>query len=114
MFQWLTELVRPYSVDDLIEEIAPGHRDRMAREDERRQERNKRWHEMEVRALQKAHLEQELEEAEWILDYEKRLAKLQKKTRAQRSKAEQAGSNTDRLRKLEHHLAGLRRNISRD
>jgi hypothetical protein len=111
MFQWFTGLVRPYSVDDLMEEIVPGHRDRMAHEDERRHEEYKRWHEMEVRTLRKAHLEQELQDAKWILRYEKRLAKLQKKTRAQRSKAGQAGINTDRLRKLEHHLAGLRRSL---
>jgi hypothetical protein len=50
--------------------------------------------------------------AGWILDYEKRLEKLQAKATAQRSKAGQAGANTERLRKLEHHLAGLRRGIS--
>jgi hypothetical protein len=48
----------------------------------------------------KHHLEMELQNAEWILDYEKRLAKLQKKTAAQRSKAEHAGVNTERLRRL--------------
>jgi hypothetical protein len=56
-------------------------------------------------------LAQRLDDAEWILDYEKRLAKLQKKTAAQRLKAGQAGINTDRLRKLEHHLAALRRSL---
>jgi hypothetical protein len=56
-------------------------------------------------------LEQKLDDAEWILEYEKRLAKLQKKTAAQRSKAEQTGINTERLRRLEHHLAGLRRSL---
>jgi hypothetical protein len=53
----------------------------------------------------------EIQNAEWILAYEKRLAKLQKKTAAQRLKAEQAGINPDRLRRLEHHLAGLRRSL---
>jgi hypothetical protein len=59
-------------------------------------------------------LERELDNAEWILDYEKRLINLQKKTAAQRSDTEQAGINTERLRKLEHHLTGLRRNLSLD
>jgi hypothetical protein len=56
-------------------------------------------------------LEMELQNAEWILEYERRLAALQKKTAAQRSKAAQAGVNTERLRRLEHHLAGLRRSL---
>jgi hypothetical protein len=60
----------------------------------------------------KERLNRELANAEWILAYEKRLIKLRKKAAAQRSRAEQAGVNTERLRKLEHHLAGLRRNIS--
>jgi hypothetical protein len=56
-------------------------------------------------------LAQQLDDAEWILNYEKRLVALQKKTATQRSKATRAGINTDRLRKLEHHLAGLRRSL---
>jgi hypothetical protein len=60
----------------------------------------------------KGRLNRELANAEWILAYEKRLIGLQKKTAAQRSRAEQAGANTERLRRLEHHLAGLRRNLS--
>jgi hypothetical protein len=59
----------------------------------------------------KEQLNRELENAEWILNYAKRLAKLQKKTAAQRSKAEHAGINTDRLQKVERHLAGLRRSL---
>jgi hypothetical protein len=64
MFQWLTGLVRPYSVEDLIEEIVPGHRDRMTRLVERHDERDKEWHEKEILTLQKARLEQELEDAD--------------------------------------------------
>jgi hypothetical protein len=59
-------------------------------------------------------LRQELDDAEWILAHEKRLITLQKETEAQRSQAEQSGANTDRLRRLEHHLAGLRQNLSLD
>jgi hypothetical protein len=106
--------VRPYTVDDLIEEIAPGHREQMARLDERWEEEDKQRHEWEVRALKKARLRQELDDAEWILAHEKRLITLQKETEAQRSQAEQSGANTDRLRRLEHHLAGLRQNLSLD
>jgi hypothetical protein len=62
----------------------------------------------------KEQLNRELENAEWILEYEKRLINLQKKTAAHQSKAEHAGINTERLRKLEHHLEGLRRNLSLD
>jgi DNA/RNA-binding domain of Phe-tRNA-synthetase-like protein len=114
MFQWLRKQVRPYTVNDLIEELVPGHRASMAREDQRRHEMDKQWHEQEVRMLKKARLEQELEDAEWILAYERRLTKLQTKTKEQRSRAEQLGANTDRLRRLEHHLSGLRRNLSLD
>jgi hypothetical protein len=45
--------VRPYTVDDLIEEIAPGHREQMARLDERWEEEDKQRHEWEVRALKR-------------------------------------------------------------
>ena len=44
-------------------------------------------------------------DAEWILDYEKRLARLQAKTR-------KAGINPDRLQKLQHQLAELRRSLN--
>ena len=44
----------------------------------------------------KDRLNQELVNAEWILNYEKRLTKLQKKTAAHRSRAEQVGANTRR------------------
>jgi hypothetical protein len=59
----------------------------------------------------KERLDRELRNVEWILDYEKRLAVLQTETAAQRSQAEQLGANTERLRKLEHHLTGLRRSL---
>lgn len=62
----------------------------------------------------KERLNRELANAEWILAYEKRLTKLQAKTKAQRSRAEQLGANTERLRRLEHHLSALRRNLSLD
>jgi hypothetical protein len=112
MFRWLTKLVSPhYDVDEFIEAFAPGHRHSLARLDQRRKEEEKQRHEEEVRALKKERLEQELEDAEWILEYEKRLINLQKKTATQRSKAAQAGINADRLQRLEHHLAGLRRSL---
>lgn len=82
--------------------------------DERYEVEGRQRHEKEIRKLKKARLEQELKDADWILEYEKRLINLQKKTAAQRSRAEQVGANTDRLRRLEHHLAGLRRNLSLD
>jgi hypothetical protein len=59
----------------------------------------------------KDRLDREIENAEWILKYEKRLVKLQKKTAAQRSKAEHLGINPERLRRLEHHLAEVRRSL---
>jgi hypothetical protein len=62
----------------------------------------------------KERLNRELANAEWILAYEKHLTKLQTKTKAQRSRAEQLGANTERLRKLEHHLSELRRSLSLD
>lgn len=105
MFRWFTDLFRSYTVEDYIEQLAPGHKERMALyyrgQREKEAQRNKRQL-----------LEQQLEDTEWILDYEKRLISLQKKTAAQRSQAEQVGADPERLRRLEHHLAGLRRNIS--
>jgi hypothetical protein len=80
----------------------------MARMDQKHAEEDRRRDEQEARVLKKNRLEQELRDAEWILNYEKRLAALQKKTAAQRSNAEQAGTNTERVRKLEHHLVGVR------
>lgn len=81
------------------------------RRDERHEAEDRQRHEKEIRKVKKDRLEQELKDAEWILDYEKRLLSLQKKTATQRSRAEQVGTNTDRLRRLEHHLAGLRRSL---
>jgi hypothetical protein len=79
--------------------------------DQKCAEEDRQRHEQEIRRLKKERLEQELKDAEWILEYEKRLLSLQKKTTTQRSRAEQSGNNTDRLRRLEHHLAGLRRSL---
>jgi hypothetical protein len=126
MFRWLTQLVWH---DDFIGEIISGSgyvekhaaMDKQRRESEaRRLEHQRRvreevlsdpfWARRESRRKREL-LELELEDAEWILNYEKRLAALQKETAAQRSKGEQSGINTERLRKLEHHLAGLRRSL---
>lgn len=107
MLRWCTDLFRSYTVDEYLEKFAPAFREEMAlharvqREEEA--QRNKR-----------RLLEQQLRDAEWTLDYEKRLISLQTKTKAQRSRAEQLGANTERLRRLEHHLAGLRRNLNLD
>ena len=114
MFQCLANQIRPFTTRDPIEELVPGYGARMARRSGHIDARNKQWHEQKARELKKERLEQELKDAEWILEYEKRLISLQKKTTAQRSRAEQGGTNTGRLRRLEHHLAGLRRNLSLD
>lgn len=64
-----------------------------------------------VQAIDKERLNQELANVEWILGYEKYLTKLQQQISVQRSQAEELGANTECLRKLEHHLAELCRNI---
>jgi CxxC motif-containing protein (DUF1111 family) len=64
----------------------------MARMDQKRAEEDRRRDEQEARALKKDRLEQELEDAEWILEYERRLAALQKKTAAQRSRPDPSPS----------------------
>jgi hypothetical protein len=121
MFQWLTKQMWH---NDFLGEIVERHaaRDKQRREEEARArleyERLERervrtsplWSRRESERKREL-LELELEDAQWILDYEKRLAALQKKTAAQRSRAQQAGTNTDRLRRLEHHLAGVRRSL---
>jgi hypothetical protein len=107
MFQWLNHLVYGRGNAECFEELfleddgVTSYLDSIS-------PTYKAWREStEKRKL----LEQTLDDAEWILEYEKRLAKLQKKTAAQRSKAAQAGINTDRLQRLEHHLAGFRRSL---
>jgi hypothetical protein len=105
MFRWFTDLFRSYTVEDCIERLAPGHKEQMALYYRGQREKDAQWNKRQL-------FEQQLEDAEWILEYEKRLIGLQKKTAAQRSLAEQAGANTERLRRLEHQLAGLRRNLS--
>lgn len=132
MCQWLTRLIWH---DDFLGDIIPGHKDRMTRLVEQHEEEKKQRHEKEVRArLERERFERErevrdpywarreserkrqllelqLKDAEWILAHEKRLAELPNKTTRQRSRAKQLGADTERLRKLEHHLAGLRSSL---
>jgi hypothetical protein len=135
MFQWLRKQCQPYTVYDLIEELNPGYGARLGRRFEHTDAMEKqRREEQEARKLEQQRYEREralkdpfwtrreserkrelldlqLEDAEWILEYEKRLAELQKKTARQRSRAKQVRADTERLQKLEHHLAGLRRSL---
>jgi hypothetical protein len=124
MFRWLIQLVWH---NDFVGEIisGSGYVEKHAAMDKQRCEEEARgrleeqrldrervlsnlfWARRESRRKREL-LELELEDAQWILDYEKRLAALQNETAAQ---AEQGVVNTDHLRKLEHHLAGLRRTL---
>lgn len=97
MFQWLTtKLFRPYTVYDLIEELNPGYGARLTRRFEQHDEEEKHRHAKEAQARleqertdpyyarresrrKRELLELKLEDAEWILEHEKRLATLQKK-----------------------------------
>jgi hypothetical protein len=107
MFRWLNRLVYGGSNTECFEELVPeddgvtGYLDSISPSYKASRESQ------DKRDL----LAQQLDDAEWILNYKKRLAALQKETATQRSEATQAGANTDRLRKLEHHLAGLRRSL---
>lgn len=111
MFTWLANLFPSYTVDDLFEEIMPGHMAQMARRDQESEERDRQRHEKEVRALKKASLEQELDDAKWILDYERRLRSLQEDIAAETRRSE--GRNTERLRRLNAHLDNVRNELGR-
>jgi hypothetical protein len=107
MFRWLNHLVYGRGNAECFEELF-AEDDGVTSYLDSISPTYKAWQEsQEKRDL----LAQKLDDAEWVLEYEKRLAKLRKKTAAQRSKGEQSGIDTDRLRRLEHHLAGLRRSL---
>jgi hypothetical protein len=114
MFQWLTKQFRPYTVGtfggERIEELVPGHWARMARMDHKRAEEDRRREEQEARALKRTASSKSSNMPSGSSST-KGVPALPKKTAAQRSKVGQAGTNTERLRKLEHHLAGLRRSL---
>ncbi len=121
MFRWLSNLLAPptlYGTDDLIESIVPGHKDRMAQLDKRSREEDARFQQylddtgpFGERACKKRALEQELKDAEWILDYERKLTKLQE--RLAKGTAD-AGRSPERLRRLQSHLHSVRRYIKLD
>jgi hypothetical protein len=58
------------------------------------------------------YLEQQLSDAKWILDYERRLAALQKEIAHETSGVAHAGRNPERLQKLSRELTHLRSNLA--
>ena len=124
MFRWLSKLaprpilqVREYQLtsltDEIMESISPGHTQQRARERAREREEDKQRHEREVRRLKKARLKQELEDAKWILDYERELAELQEQVAEEANRAK-VGESPKRLTKLQSHLRDVRSSITLD
>jgi hypothetical protein len=62
----------------------------------------------QVRERKKEQLEQELEDAKWILEYERKLTALQEEIADEIDRADRFGRSPERLRKLDRHLAHLR------
>lgn len=125
MFRWLSKLVhrpvfqvREYQITSCVDEIMESHfpelaQDR-ARQRAREGEEDRQRHETEVRRLKKARLNQELDEAGWILDYERRLAKLQERVAAEVNRTGDRGRSPKRLQKLQSHLHDVRSSLTLD
>ena len=65
-----------------------------------------------ARERRKDELEQELEDAKWILEYERKLTALQEEIAEEIDRADGVGRSPERLRKLDRHLAQLRASVS--
>jgi hypothetical protein len=61
-----------------------------------------------ARERRKEELEQELEDAKWILKYERELTALQEEIAEEIDHADGVGRSPERLQKLDRHLAHLR------
>jgi hypothetical protein len=61
-----------------------------------------------VRERKKEQLEEELEDAKWILEYERTLTALQEEIAEEIDHADGVGRSPERLQKLNSHLAHLR------
>ena len=61
-----------------------------------------------VRERKKEQLEEELEDAKWILKYERELTALQEEIAEEIDRADSVGRSPERLRQLDRHLAHLR------
>lgn len=92
---------------NFLESIAPGYTDRKRKEESREREQ-------EARQRKKERLNQELEDAEWILKYERKLAKLQAEVEVEVKRTGDHGRSTKRLHNLQSHLRDVRRSITLD
>lgn len=61
-----------------------------------------------VRERKKEQLEQELEDAKWILEYERKLTALQEEVAEEIDRAREVDRSPERLQKLNRHLAQIR------
>lgn len=61
-----------------------------------------------VRERKKEQLEEELEDAKWILKYERELTALQEEIAEEIDRADEVGRSPERLQKLNRHLAHIR------
>ncbi len=123
MFQWIQHIVFGASADadyfqlpkssDIrqsrgSDEILEYYRER----EMRFQERLDIYRPERVRERKKEQLEEELEDAKWILEYERELTTLQEEIAEEINRADGVGRSPERLRKLDRHLAQLRASVS--
>ena len=93
-------------VDEFMESASPGYMDQKARH-------HREYREEEARRSKRRQLNQELEDAKWILDYERELAKLQEQVAEEANRAK-VGESPKRLTKLQSHLRDVRSSITLD
>jgi hypothetical protein len=94
-------------VDEFMESASPGYMDQKARH-------HREYREEEARRSKRRQLNQELEDAKWILEYERNLAKLQEQVAEEVDRTADAGRSPKRLQKLQSHLYGVRSSITLD
>ncbi|MCA1600689.1 MAG: hypothetical protein LC776_03240 [Acidobacteria bacterium] len=114
---------RPDYLTRLNNALAESHREDQRREaareqkEKQTQEEHRRLIEEDpviVRCKKKMQFIQELDDAEWILAYERRLAKLQERVAAETNRTGERGRSPKRLQKLQSHLLDVRSSIKLD
>ncbi len=119
MFQWIQHIVfgagyfqlpessdirQSRGFDDMLDDILA--------EERREQAVREKYDPQLARERRKEELKQELEDAKWILEYERKLTALQEEIAEEIDRADRVGRSPERLQKLDRHLAQLRASVS--
>lgn len=113
MFQWLSELLfGPDPLTIINNALAESHRQRLREEEayRKQQEGDPR----QVRRRKKEQLEEELEDARWVLEYERKLTRLQEQVEDEINRTGDRGRSPKRLQNLQSHLRDVRRSITHE